>query len=180
MPVEEGVVADERDVQLDERELAAQQLRHRRRARMTRRTGWAVFTLIMVAALAGLLGPGPLSWITRSTPDGIVELEYERFARYVGDTNLQLRLRPDPAQPETARVWISSDYLSGVNVRQVVPQPDTWTAVDGGVVLTFPMTAPADEMTVQVQLQPDQIGLLPGAVGVPGRQPVRFWQFIYP
>lgn len=152
---------------------------HGHRIMVAQRIGWAGLVLIAVAALAGLFGPGPLSWATQSGASGLVQLEYERFARRIGDTSLQLQVRPDPAQPGTARVWISSEYLSGVQVRQVQPEPDSWIGVDRGVVLAFPVSGP-DPITVQLQIRPDQIGLLRGAVGAPGREPVEFWQFVYP
>lgn len=146
---------------------------------MWQRFGWAVFALIVVAALAGLIGPGPLSWASARAPSGLVEVEYSRFVRHIGDSGVELRVQPDPAQPDTARVWISSEYLSGVNLQQVTPQPDTWTIVDDGVVLAFPTGGPVP-VHVRIHLRPDEIGLLRGAAGVPGQEPVEFWQFVYP
>jgi hypothetical protein len=166
-------------LQFSDDEERAQQPRYQRRAFVAQRVGWAVFALIVVAALAGLLGPGPLSWASATAPSGLVEVEYSRFVRDVGDSNVELRVQPDPAQPDTARVWISSEYLSSLNLQQVTPEPDTWTAVDEGVVLAFPTSGP-DPVTVQIHMRPDELGLLRGTVGAPGQEPVEFWQFVYP
>lgn len=143
------------------------------------RVAWAVLALVLVAGLAGLLGPGPLSWASAATPDGLVEVGHSRFVRHIADTSLELRVLPDPRQPGTARVWISSEYLAAVNVQQVTPEPDTWTAMGGGVELAFPADGP-DPVTVQIEIRPDDLFLLRGAIGVPGRQPVEFWQFVHP
>jgi hypothetical protein len=142
--------------------------------------GWVSFALIVIAALAGLFGPGPLSWADRSTSSGLVELQYDRFVRYMGDTTLELRIRPDPAEPRTARVWISNDYLSGLNMEQVLPQPDVWTATNDGVMLTYPVSGPDDRVIVELRAYPDRVGPLRGALGVSVREPIRFWQFVYP
>jgi hypothetical protein len=168
------------DLQLNEIERHAQTRAHLRRALMVRRVGRAVLALILAAAVCGLLGPGPLSEADVSSPSGLVRMEYQRFARHVADTSVQLTVRPDPAEPEAARVWISAQYLSALNVQQVVPEPDSWTTVDDGVVLTFPVGGPDDRVVVQMQVRAEAIGLVRGAVGVPGREPAGFWQLVYP
>ena len=97
---------------------------------VAQRTGWTVLALIAVAALAGLFGTGPLSEVTHSTPAGLVQLEHQRFARHIANTSLQLLVRPDPAQPGTAWLWISSECLSSVQVQQVQPEPESWIGLD--------------------------------------------------
>jgi hypothetical protein len=152
---------------------------HRPVAAGWQRLRWSVLALVVLAALAGLLGPGPVSDATATAPDGQVEVRYERFTHWVGSTSVELQVAADPAQPDQARVWISQEYLSGLQLEQVQPEPDSWTAMDDGVVLAFPVTGP-EPLSVELQVRPAEIGLLRGAVGVPGRDPLRFWQFVYP
>lgn len=166
-------------LQLTALEEGAQQPGQQRLVLAGQRFSWAVFALIVAAALAGLLGPGPLSWASAQAPSGLVEVEYSRFVRYIGDSTVELHVRPGPAASDTARVWISSEYLSGVNLQQVTPRPDTWATVDEGVVLSYP-TGGSETVHVRIHLRPDEIGLLRGAVGVPGQVRVEFWQFVYP
>jgi hypothetical protein len=168
------------DLQLDETERRAQTGPFRRRALVVRRVGRTVLALIVAAALFGLLGPGPLSAAEIAAPSGLVRLEYQRFTRHVADTSLQLTLSADPSRPDTAAVWISREYLSSLNVQQVVPEPESWTAAGAGVVLTFPVSSPADRVLVQLQVRADEIGLVHGSVGVPGQEPVTFWQLVHP
>lgn len=167
------------DLEFAPSEQRAQRPGRQHRVAVAQRIGWVVLVLIVLGAIAGLFGPGPLSTVTHTTPSGLVQLEHERFARHIADTSLQLRVRPDPAQPGTAQVWISSEYLSAVQVQGVQPEPDSWTGVGGGVVLAFPVSG-QEPITVSLQIRPDEIGLLRGAVGAPGREPVEFWQFGYP
>ena len=164
-------VASERDLQLEEPEQAG------RLISALQRGGWLVFALIALAALAGLIGPGPLSSATVTDPSGLVQLDYDRFTRFKGDTSLELQVQP--SQPGTAEVWISAEYLSGVQVQQVQPQPDTWTTANGADVLTF-LVEGTDPVSVEMQIRPDHIGLLRGAIGTPGGEPAEFWQFGYP
>lgn len=165
-------------LELGPEERRAQDSRHRRRAVRVRRAGWAAFALLIAAALAGLLGPGPLSWTSRSSAAGDVAVEYERFSRYTGDTILRVRI--GPVRGGAARLWISDEYLSAVDIQQVVPEPTAWTATGGGVVLSFPVGGRDDRVDARIRLSLTRIGLVRGEVGLPGREPVEFWQFVYP
>ena len=51
--------------------------------------GWIVFAGLLLAALAGLLGPGPLSSRSKSA-DPALSVEYERFLRNHAPADLRL------------------------------------------------------------------------------------------
>jgi len=174
------VAGDGSELWLSDIERRAQRPAHRRRAARAQRAGWALLALVVLAALAGLLGPGPLSSATLTAPSGRLTLTYERFIRRTGQTHLELRIRTGPAHPGQARAWISARYLSGFDVEHVLPQPDGWTATGVGLLLTVRAGGPGEEVPVRVRLRPNRIGLVHGAVGVPGEEPVEFWQFVYP
>ncbi|SFN55131.1 hypothetical protein SAMN05216207_101681 [Pseudonocardia ammonioxydans] len=150
-----------------------------RRAGAVQRVAWAVLAVLVLAALAGLFGPGPLSRVSATDPAGLVRLEHERFTRYAGDTDLRVQVRPGPGRDGTAAFWISAAYLSQVRVQQVQPQPVRWTTSGDRALLEFAVSGP-DPVTVVLQLRPDEVGLLRGAVGVPGGEPIGFWQLVYP
>lgn len=166
------------EVPLSEAERRAQEPARRRRAVRMHRIGRLTLVLIALAALAGLLGPGPLNRTSRSA--GPVEFGYDRFTRYRGNGALEVRIRPDPARSGTAQVWISAEYLAAMDVQQVVPWPAAWTAAADGSVLAFPVREPQERVEVQVRVRPDRIGLVRGAIGAPGEDPTEFWQFVYP
>jgi len=173
-------VSAESQLDLQAQERNAQRPELRRRAAVAQRVGWVLLALVLAMALAGLLGPGPLSWSAHSSADGRVTLEYDRFVRNTGSTMVQITARSAPGDPGRARVWISPDYLSSMQIQQVVPDPDSWTSTTGGVVLAFPMDEAESQVNVQVQLYPQRIGLIRGAVGDAAGEPIEFWQFVYP
>lgn len=64
----------------------AQDLEHQRREWVIERIGWAIMALILLAALAGLLGSGPLSNARIDHPGSHLSAEYNRFERYQSPT----------------------------------------------------------------------------------------------
>jgi hypothetical protein len=64
------------------------------------RIAWVVFLLLFLAALAGLLGTGPLSHTTASS--GAMEVEYYRFVHR--NTGTELIITPGEATGDTVDV----------------------------------------------------------------------------
>jgi len=98
-------------LQLGDLEWRQQEPGRRRRAHAAQLAGWAVVAALLVAGLAGLAGPGPLSTATASAP--LVVVSYERFARQQGVTTLDVTVRSDPAEPQVARLWLPKDHAAG-------------------------------------------------------------------
>jgi len=65
-----------------------QDMTFQRRAWVVQRIAWVVMLLIVVAAVLGLFATGPLSGTTAKTDDGVLTIEYGRFARHDAQTDL--------------------------------------------------------------------------------------------
>jgi hypothetical protein len=161
-----------------------QDMRHERLSWRIQRAGWAVMGLIVAAALAGVLGSGPLSRSTASAPSG-VQLAYERFGRYQDPQTLTLRLPAGLTTGDRLRVSISRAFLDHSKIEAVVPQPEAQDLGDGRIVYVFRVTDRAAPMTVSFVIVPQQIGAQPGVVRVEGpgdggRAEIRFTRWTYP
>ena len=143
------------------------------------RLGWMVLALIVVAALAGLFGTGPLSWSNASAADGSISVEYPRFARNGGPVALHLRVDPSAAAEGQVRVVLSTGLLESLEISRIVPEPESQASVDDGVVLTFALEGDTP-LEATVSATGDTMGRHDGALGLDGEPPVEFWQFFYP
>ncbi|KUP95777.1 hypothetical protein [Thermobifida cellulosilytica] len=152
----------------------------RRREWRLERTAWALAALLLLLALAGLFGGGPLSWAGAGSPDGVVHLSYDRFVRGYSPTTLEVSIAPQAAREGRIRLGVSQEFLETVAVQNVTPQP--LRVVGGGDALVYEFAADRAEqpLTVAFDLQAEQTGLHRAEVGAEGAQPVRFWQFVYP
>lgn len=136
--------------------------------------------IVGLAALAGLLGPGPLSETTSGEQGGPLWLEYSRFGRFRAPLTLRVNLGPNTGQQGSVRVWLSRDYLESVQIEQVMPQPAQVEVGPERLTYVFPVSDPSRSTAVTFWLKTEQIGRQRGCVGLANASTLCFRQFIYP
>lgn len=128
---------------------------------------WALFALILVADISGLLGRGPLSKAEAETPDGSLHLKYEKVERASTPSIMTLTPEASAVHDGKLQVFVSDSIVKELGAQRVVPQPASSTLGNGGVTYTF--SASSLPMTVQIALQPSFVGSHAFSVGVPGQ-----------
>ena len=139
---------------------------------------WAVFILVLLADLSGLLGRGPLANAKRDTADGTLHLKYERVAR--ANTSSIMTITPgEPAlQNGKFQLFVSDVIVKQLGAQRVIPEPVSSTLGNGGV--TYAFAAARLPMTVQIELKPSFVGMHHFTIGVPGGQPIEAKTFVLP
>ncbi len=134
---------------------------------------------IVVAALAGLLGPGPLSWSSVASPDGRIVIGYSRFARDGGPIALDVLVAPEAAEAGQIDLWLSDELLDTLDVDQIVPEPASQTSQDGGIVLSFEVAEGAS-LEATISATADTTGRRTTGIGLAGDEPLQLSQLFYP
>jgi hypothetical protein len=158
-------------------------LTFQRRSWVMQRVGWVVMTLVMLAALVGLFGgAGALGGEAQSSSeDAAVSVSYERFLRFIKPTTLQIQLSQEAGKGGKVSVWVDREYLDGLQVQQITPQPSSAKTGAKRLTYVFEVDDPNGPAMVTFDLLPEQeIGALRGRVGVGDGEPVSFGQFVYP
>ena len=141
-----------------------------RRAWTVQRVGWLVIAAVIVGALLGVFGDGPLSR-AEVRGDGL-RLEYERFARLQQPTRLQLALSKSPR----SEVALNRSYLESFRIEQITPEPREVESSGEWLVYRF---GGSGTITVTFHLMPEKFGSAAGAARAGGNS-LAFQQFIYP
>jgi hypothetical protein len=162
------------DLELD------QDLDFERRTWTVERVAWVVMALAGLVALAGVLGPGPLSRTTVGEQGGPLWLEYSRFGRLKAPLTLRVHVGPNQGQQGPMRVWLSRTYLEGMQIQQVSPHPGQVEAGPEQLTYVFPRSEPHRPTAITFALKTEQMGRQRGCVGVTDGPTVCFRQFIYP
>jgi hypothetical protein len=161
-----------------------QDLEFQRREWLAERIGWAVMALLVLAALLGLFGTGPLTRATAGDRAGPLWIEYERFNRLLAPSTLRVHLGAGAALGGEARVWLDRRYLESIQLQRVMPQPDGVEAAPDRMVFVFRVAEPDQPTAITFSFKPEHVGSLPGRAGLagaaPSDQPLRFRQFVYP
>lgn len=156
-----------------------QDLVFERRVWVFQRVGWAVMTAAVLAALLGLLGPGPASSARAGTPDGTLASEYSRFVRASAETRLSVSFGRGAVQGEEVRLWIDRRYLEQASIERVTPEPASVEV--GGDRLVYVFSAAAGESgQVTFSLTPRAFGRWRARIGVEGGPTLAFGQFVFP
>ncbi len=151
---------------------------YQRREWRAQKFGWAAMALIIVAALLGLFGPGLFNQAARQG-DGF-SLEYERFRRYQAPAELRFYIAEASLPSDQVRLSISQDYLGGVQIQQITPQPDSVLGGAGRLTYVFGRASPRQPVTITFYLTTQQIGPLARQASLADGSPLPFHQFIFP
>lgn len=156
-----------------ERDLAFQ-----RREWMVQRVAWVAMTLILLAALAGLLGSGPLSSTT--TEAGPLAVEYNRFERRHAPTGLVIRVAPGASSGDRVEVWLPVAFVESLDIESVMPEPAEVRSDGDRIVYAFAIGDPSRPFDATFALEHNNTGSVAGAVGLVDGPEIAFRQIVYP
>ncbi len=133
---------------------------------------WAriVFALVLLAAVAGVFGGGPLARVSASS--GELRLDYDRFIRE--KSRLVLHLSPGGS---AAHVRIDG-LMDPDDELRTRPQPREEHADGSSRRLTFD-AEPGTPLVILIEWKPSHPGLREGAVETDGGR-LEIWSLIYP
>ena len=142
------------------------------------RAVWVVFTCLIILDLLGVFGHGYFAKVEAHTPDGVLDVHYERVERYSAPSILRVQFGPGAIHDGKAQLWASEDLVKTLGAQRVVPQPDSSVIGNGGILYTFAASnLPA---SVEFELEPLSPGTKALALRVPGSQELRLKIFVMP
>ena len=150
-----------------------------RRSWIVQRIGWAIFALVSLLAALGMFGDGVLSNAQAGQQEGELWLEYPRFERFEDEFQIKAHANEGAAAESDIRIHVDQNYLDGVEVNKISPEPDSELLDANGITYVF-KTNGTSAFTAQFYMIPRKVGLLSGAFRLQNGEPVDFSQFIYP
>lgn len=141
---------------------------------------WVAMLLIVVLALLGLFGTGPISFATAGDPDGGLLVEYQRFVRHDGRTSLTVEIGSGQISNGQAEVWISTSYMEDVEIEKFSQQPDEVRNDGDRIIFVFLAEDVSEPISINFTLRPQAMGRLAGNVGIVGGPEVHLSQLSYP
>ena len=140
---------------------------------------WLV-ALLVIGALAGLLGSGPLSRSEVSSADGTLRVEYPRIARTDATYRISIYAGPRSIANGEIRLWIDAELLKVVQVEAVTPEPESVELGRGRILYRFRASAAGELAPIMLHVKTDGVGRHAGEIGIGDGEPVKLAFWIYP
>ena len=157
-----------------------QDLNFERRSWKVERVAWAIAALVLLAALLGFLGPGPLSKVTAASPDKSISLDYYRMERHQAPAEWRLQIDGKLAKQGELRLWVHRRLVEVTGTLQIDPAPESVEIQDERFVYAFKAVKPPPIIKVFFRFEPNKIGKTPARLGVVDGPAVEFSQFYLP
>ena len=151
-----------------------------RRTWIIQRIGWLAMGGLVLIALSGVFGHGPVSWRQASDPAGLVRVEYERFERQLSEHSLKVEIAPGATTGDAVSLRLNGAFLDAAEVQEIVPRPQEERSAGQDVEYVFPVAQPDQPATIRFTLKLREVGTIRAEIGLSGREPARFTQFVYP
>jgi hypothetical protein len=144
------------------------------------RIGWCVWIAVLCGALLGFLGDGPFTGARATSPGQALSLDYQRFVHRHDAQELKFTVRPTETSAPTVALTLPATFLDAVQIDRIVPIPlgNSASPEEGTFVFERPSSKAATQIVFHVQY--DAFGKIEGSARVPGDEPVRFVQTVYP
>ena len=142
--------------------------------------GRAAMTLLIVMALSGLFGGGPLARTTVTDSHDLLQIEYDRFGRYEGELWLQFTIAPGSIHDDRVTLWMDRAYWTGFAVEHITPEPVRSDTGFDGFTYFFSVGTRLAPVVIVFHLRPESLGLLEARIRLNDQISIRFSQFIYP
>ena len=157
-----------------------QDLDFQRKEWRVQRIGWGVMALIALAALVGLTGNGVLARATAGDPADPLRLEYARFDRMESPSTLEVQIAGDAVDGEQIELWVDRDYIQGVLIEKIVPEPQEVRVAADGLHYVFAVDEPGQPVTVSFDLRHTEFGAKSGQIALADGPALDFGQLVYP
>jgi len=149
-----------------------------RREWLIQRIGEYVLIALVILGACGLFSKGVLSNGSARSPDGTIQVEYERFGRV--ESNMDMRIRYNAPVTDRFTVTIGGGALDNLQIQTLQPQPLEAVTIGSDLRLTFSSRDTGPDHAIWIGLQPRNPGRIAVSVSSGDHPPARFTQWIYP
>jgi hypothetical protein len=144
--------------------------------------GWIVMLVIIILALLGLFGRGPLTETTIGQPSDL-QIAYDRVARAGAPTDLDVTIGSRAfanALDTTVTVWVTRKFAMAMQEQAIIPRPHTVTSYTDSITYTFLRSPNADSIHIHFHYSPEGFGVHTGSMGIIGGRTLSFWTLVLP
>jgi hypothetical protein len=157
-----------------------QNRRHQEREWTAERACWCGMGLIVVTALIGLLGPGPLSSRERVSNDESLRVRFMGVERKEAPSLLEIWIQDRGSKSGDTVLVVSRTLADATTAQMIVPTPSGTAVESDKVLLTFRAGEGKEKGKIVYRYKHDRAGWISYEIGLAGHEPVRVSQLVLP
>jgi len=142
------------------------------------RVGWFVMLLLVIGALAGLFGRGPLS--NAHVANQSLAVTYDRFLRLQAPSEVVVSIFNMESLSKPLELFVSREYLKRFQMEKVIPEPSSVEFAGEYLIYKFNFGKDVKSNEVTFQLKPSRFGLVSGKFRGRAEDSLTIEQFVYP
>ena len=127
------------------------------------KVGWVVIWLLLVAALLGVFGKGPLSEAQVNDPTGVLTVNYTRLERYRSPTTMEVIVGPDQASGGKFAITLDRQFVDRIDIERIDPEPDSVKSEMSRIAYEFELEDPAQPAHVLIDYEFERFRALASA-----------------
>ena len=143
------------------------------------RVAWIIMTLIIIAALSGILGIGPLSKRTLGSAEEGFKVEFHSLLRYRKEVPMRITIKPNIYSTDY-RIRINKTFLKGMTTEKIVPEPEITYIGKDDYIYSFRLVDATAETTIAFYMKPETTGNKKLIIGEENGESKEMDIFIYP
>jgi hypothetical protein len=158
-----------------------QDMSFQRRQWRLQHAAWLIMIVVLLLAVGGLFGHGPISHAEAGTQQ--LAVQYERFLRQNGPMQLRIELLAQRPANGLVRLAIGKVYFDSVRVEHIMPRPVRVVSVGNDLVFEFAAGNDPAGLEISFDGSAAGLGIARGTLRLPDSPttlPVQFQQFTYP
>jgi hypothetical protein len=150
------------------------------------RAMWAAMALVIILALLGFLGTGPLSRAdaTASSGNATLRVEYPRWSRLKNVQRMEIQVAAPGTSGDELELVVSSNFVQHVRIKSIDPAPDGSSVSAEGHVYRWPVQDWSSPVSITIDYSPQKWRTLSARViaraGGRSTQEVGFTQYVLP
>jgi len=146
-----------------------------RREWVAQRVAWIFTGLILVAAMVGVFGRGPLAH--RIGANAALEFEYDWLTRVHSQSTWKLTPRAAPVDGRY-RVALDANWAQFFHIQDIHPAPESTRLASGSWEYEF--AADGKDVPIIFHIEPRRSGHIEGSIQLNDEPPLAVSSFIYP
>lgn len=142
------------------------------------RTGWTVIILLLIASIAGLTGPGPVS--KAEYRGNYLTIDYNRYERRQSPGKIKISYNQPLYQTAGLTLRIGREFVDNVEIKRIDPEPERTSLMGAAYVYEFSAHNSPAGSGISILYEAESAGDMKFNISVPGKEQVQLSQFIFP